>query len=175
MIDEQVLLKAGCSPEVIAHCRTVSRTALSLAERISIPVDRELVRQGGLIHDIGRSRTHGIAHAIAGVEIAREFGLPQAVIDIIECHIGAGIPADEARMLGLPEKDYLPETPEQKIVSYADNLVSGIHEMTFSEALERFLKILGHGHPGVKRFRKQHEEIQIWMGLDGTSEQGGAR
>lgn len=141
----------------------VSETAVSIAERVSIPIDRELVRQGGLVHDIGRSRTHGIKHALTGVEIAREFGFSPELVAIIERHIGAGIPAVEAKRLGLPEKDYLPVTPEQKIVSYADNLVSGVYRMSFSDALERFLTILGPDHPGVKRFLRQHEEIQEWM------------
>ena len=163
MRDVEVLIKAGCSPDVVAHCGTVSRTALSLAERLSVPIDRELVRLGGLFHDIGRSKTHGIEHALAGAEIAMHLGFPAALIKIIERHIGAGITAPEAERLGLPKKDYLPLTPEEKIVSYADNLVSGTREMPFYEALDRFREILGPDHEGVELFRKQHQEIQGWM------------
>jgi uncharacterized protein len=65
-----VLEKAGCPADVVAHCQKVSNMAASIAERVKEPVDRELVRLGGLLHDIGRSRTHGIKHAVAGVEIA---------------------------------------------------------------------------------------------------------
>jgi uncharacterized protein len=163
MRDVEVLIKAGCSPDVIAHCTTVSRTASSLAGRLTVPVDRELVRLGGLYHDIGRSRTHGIEHALAGVEIARRLGFSTALVNIIERHIGAGITASEATRLGLPKKDYLPLTPEEKIVSYADNLISGTREMPFYEALDRFKEILGPDHEGVELFRKQHQEIQEWM------------
>ncbi len=158
-----VLLRAGCSPDVIAHCITVSKKALSIARLVKIEVDRELVGRGGLFHDIGRSRTHGIEHALAGVEIARALGFPQPLIDIIERHIGAGITAAEAERLGLPKKDYLPQTAEEKIVSYADNMISGVREMPFYEALDRFKEILGPDHEGVELFRKQHQEIQEWM------------
>ncbi len=163
MRDVDILVKAGCSTDVVAHCIAVSMAALSIAERAKVNLDRELVRQGGLFHDIGRSRTHGIGHAVAGVEIARSFGFSKALTTIIERHIGAGITASEAVRLGLPNRDYLPLTPEEKIVSYADNLISGVSEISFPEALDRFKKILGPDHEGVELFMKQHQEIQGWM------------
>ncbi len=134
-----------------------------MADSVLVPLDRELVQQGGLFHDIGRSRTHGIEHALAGVEIAKRLGFSTGLINIIERHIGAGITAQEAERLGLPKKDYLPLTPEEKIVSYADNLISGTREMPFYEAFDRFKEILGPGHEGVELFLKQHHEIQGWM------------
>src|SRR3972149_889112 len=112
MFDKEILVNAGCSPEVIAHSLAVAMVALSIAERVSISVDREMVRQGGLFHDIGRARTHGIEHAIVGAEIAKKLGFSSRLINIIERHIGAGIQASEAERLGLPGKDYLPLTPE---------------------------------------------------------------
>ncbi len=158
-----VLLRAGCSPDVVAHCVMVSKKALSIAGLVKIEVDRDLVGQGGLFHDIGRSKTHGIGHALAGVEIAKAFGFSPSLINIIERHIGAGITAKEAERLGLPKKDYLPLTAEEKIVSYADNMISGTREMPFYEALDRFKEILGADHEGVELFRKQHQEMQGWM------------
>lgn len=163
MLDEEVLVKAGCSPDVVAHCSVVSRKALGIAERLGIPLDMELVRRGGLLHDIGRSRTHGILHAIAGVEIAGELGLSGKLAKIIERHIGAGITAAEAARLGLPKKDYIPITPEEKIVSYADNLTLGTADLDFIQALDRFKSILGADHEGVEMFVRQHREIQGWM------------
>lgn len=164
MWDEQVLLQAGCSPGVIAHCKAVSQSAVSVAQQVKrISVDRELVRLGGLLHDIGRSRSHDIHHALVGVTIGRELGFSEPLLAVIERHIGAGITAAEAERLGLPKKDYLPLTPEEKIVSYADNLTKGASAMPFEEAMERFRQILGPGHEGIELLRRQHEEIQGWM------------
>ena len=164
MLDEKILIEAGCSPGVIAHCKAVSRTAVTLAGQMKrVEVDGELVRLGGLLHDIGRSRSHDIHHALAGVTIGRELGFSEPLLAIIERHIGAGITAAEAERLGLPMKDYLPLTPEEKIVSYADNLTKGVSAMPFEEALERFRMILGPGHEGVGLLVRQHEEIQGWM------------
>ena len=164
MLDEQILIRAGCPAGVVAHCIAVSCTAVAIAERITlVPVDLELVRTGALLHDLGRARTHGLDHAIVGVELGREIGLPEPVLTIIERHIGAGITANEAGRLGLPVKDYLPQTPEEKIVSYADNLTKGDRPMSFEAALGRFQDILGPGHEGIGLFEQQHREIQAWM------------
>jgi len=163
MQEVDVLINAGCAKDVVAHCIAVSAIAAFLAEQVNVPLDRELVRQGGLFHDIGRARTHGIGHAIAGAEIARELGFSTQLVLIIERHIGAGITATEAARLGLLRKDYLPLANEEKIVSYADNLTNGVREMPFYEALERFKNILGPDHEGVELFIKQHQEIQGWM------------
>ena len=158
-----VLITVGCPPDVVAHCKAVSTMALSIASRVKIATNHGLVRKGGLFHDIGRSKTHGIDHAVAGVAIGRNLGFSDELINIIERHIGAGISAKEAVRLGLPEKDYMPLTVEEKIVSYADNLVSGTREMQFYEALDRFKEILGPDHEGVGLFMIQHHEMQMWM------------
>jgi uncharacterized protein len=164
MQEAKILIEAGCSPGVVAHCVAVSRTAVALAEQVKrVSVDRELVRLGGLFHDIGRSRSHDIHHALEGVKIGRELGFPERLLSVIERHIGAGITAAEAERLGLPKRDYLPLTPEEKIVSYADNLTKGSTAMPFEEAMARFRKILGPGHEGIELLLCQHKELQGWM------------
>src|SRR5512146_2866752 len=112
--DVAVLVAAGCADNVVAHCIAVSRKALSIAGRMQVAVDQDLVRRGGLFHDIGRSKTHDIQHALAGVEIGRNLRFSEALLNIIERHIGAGLTAAEAEKLGLPKKDYLPLTWEEK-------------------------------------------------------------
>ncbi|NOX20165.1 MAG: TIGR00295 family protein [Nitrospirae bacterium] len=157
-----ILKKAGCEEDVIKHILAVKDVAMRIASEVKIPVDKELILTGAMLHDIGRSRTHSIKHALEGVEIARGLGFDERVLRIIERHIGAGITKDEARALGLPPKDYLPETPEEKIVAYADNLLNGHKEVSFEESLERFKKVLGADHPAVKRYKDLHNEIQSW-------------
>ncbi len=129
-----LLKKSGCTDAVIEHCMAVAAYAREIALDIrncalkkgrQVEIDIELVYTGGLLHDIGRSRTHGISHAVEGARIALENGLDEKLVKIIERHIGAGITWKEADDLGLPVKDYLPLTLEEKIVAHADNLVSG--------------------------------------------------
>ncbi|NLA38083.1 MAG: HDIG domain-containing protein [Methanomicrobiales archaeon] len=128
-----LLERAGCSGSVIAHCRVVRDLALNYA---SDPiVDRDLVEAGALLHDIGRGVTHDLRHAEVGGEICRSFGLDDAVVAIVERHIGAGLTADECSLLGLAPRDCMPRTIEEKIVAHADNLVKGTRVITLEERL----------------------------------------
>lgn len=138
----ELLTKTGCSSRVIEHCRAVAAYAREIAEDIRgcalkrgehVDIDIEIVYLGGLLHDIGRSRTHGISHAVEGASIAIENGLDEKLVNIIERHIGAGIPMEEAADLGLPVKDYMPLTLDEKIVAHADNLVSGARVVCLDE------------------------------------------
>jgi uncharacterized protein len=99
---------------------------------------------------------------VEGVRIAERLGLPRPIIDIIQRHIGAGLTGEDARQLGLPPGDYIPLTAEEKLISYADNLISGTRTDSYEQAVEKFKRILGEGHSGVQRFIKMHEEITSW-------------
>ncbi len=162
----EVLRANGCSDGLIRHCQAVSKNALEIASQVDISLDLQLIEIGALLHDLGRSKTHGIEHALVGGEIAKKAGLPEEVIHIIERHIGAGLKSDEASDLGLPTMDFLPVSPEEKIVSYADNLTKGLKMGSFDEALSRLKKILGDGHPAIPRFISQHDEIMKWIGKE---------
>ena len=157
----EILKKVGCSPEVIRHCKAVSNLAVKIARRCKrngVDVDLDLVRIGALLHDIGRSRTHSVHHPIVGVEIAESLNLPEEIIKIIKRHLGGGLTSKEASELGWPSENYLPETIEEKIITYADKLVEGDKEISFEKALERFEKELGS--IVKERLIKLHLEIQ---------------
>jgi uncharacterized protein len=121
---EELLVRAGCGQRIVAHARAVTSLALSYCE--SSVVDRELVRAGAMLHDIGRGSTHGPAHAQQGAALARTLGLDPSLVSIIERHLGAGLTADECSLLGLAPRDCMPATAAEKIVANADNLVHGI-------------------------------------------------
>jgi len=139
-----LLIRSGCSADVIEHCRAVADYAKKIAVNIRenathngqpVHIDIDAVFVGALLHDIGRSKTQGIGHAVAGAKIALENGLDGKLVHIIERHIGAGIPKEEAKDLGLPEKDYVPVTIEEKIVAHADNLIFGKEIGTMDELI----------------------------------------
>jgi uncharacterized protein len=166
-----LLIKAGCSSSVIDHCKTVAGYAKEIAVKINenavkkgIPADIDInaVFIGGMLHDIGRSKTHGIRHAIEGATIAIENGLDEKLVRIIERHIGAGIPMDEASGLELPEKDYIPMTIEEKIVAHADNLVSGDKIGTFEELIIN-LKRKNFDEKVIRRFINLNDEITAML------------
>ncbi len=159
----ELLKDVGCPSNVIEHCLAVKEKAIKISSALKIYVETEHIRQGALYHDIGRGKTQGITHAVAGAKVAKALGLGTPVINIIERHIGSGITKSEAKRLGLPVKDYLPITPEEKIVSYVDNLTNETGHLTFNDALIRLQEIVGRDHPSIYRFLKMHEEIMSWI------------
>ncbi len=97
--------------------------------------DGQLVEWGAILHDIGRARTHGLDHGQVGAKMCREMGIPEDIARIVECHIGAGLTAEECREEGLQEIDCIPSTLEEKIVAHADNLIRGTDEISLEERL----------------------------------------
>ena len=162
----QLLHESQCSAKVIKHCKAVAKIALETAEackKRGLSVDSELVEIGALLHDVGRSKTHTVHHAIIGVEIAQAAGLPKSVISIIKRHVGGGITADEARELGWPSNEgYVPLTLEEKIVSYADKLVEGSKKVSVDKAIKHLSRDLKP--EAAIRVRKLHDEIAELVG-----------
>lgn len=116
-----------------------------------------------MLHDIGRSKSHDVDHAVRGAEIARELGLPERLVLVIERHIGAGIPEKEAKELGLPERSYIPESLEEKIVAYADKLIAGRQEVDIMVTIMDFEDKLGEGHPALQRLRDLDVEMKTLL------------
>lgn len=133
-----ILTRAGCSKDVVRHCTVVAERALKIGKCMS--ANLKLIEAGALLHDIGRSKTHGIRHAVEGARIAIELNLSPELVRIIECHMGGGITKDESAKLGLPPKDYIPETLEEKIVCIADKLVDDFKKGKISDEVEKLRK-----------------------------------
>ncbi len=158
------------------HCKRVAEIASRIAAKISAnghEVDREAVLLGALLHDIGRAVTHDpFEHFLKSAEILRKEGFPEKIVRIAERHFSAGLSSEEAAKLGLPAKDYLPKTLEEKIVSFADNLTFGSREWGFEDFIRRLDEIDAE-NPELRwlteatrrRVRKIKEEIEKLSGL----------
>jgi uncharacterized protein (TIGR00295 family) len=158
----EILRSSGCSNQVIAHCMAVEEVAVKIARRTNC--DMDLVSSGALLHDIGRARTHGIKHAVEGGNLVRELGLPESIIRIIERHVGAGISKGEACLLGLPERDYIPNTLEEKIVAHADNLINENMKRPVEEIVKQ-LQSLGYSEAAGK-IEALHRELSEICKID---------
>ena len=169
----KLLSQSGCSSRVIAHCKAVAALAVQIAkacEKKGLNVDIKLVEVGALLHDIGRSKTHGVDHVVRGAEIARSLNLPESVVSIIERHAGGGITLDEAKKLGWPIKSYVPNALEEKIVTYADKLIEGLRRVPVERTVKKLSRELGEKHSSVARVKKLHEEFSSLIGdLDADS------
>lgn len=160
----QLLKAQGADQGVIDHTRKVVEVVKKLAT--GLPVDRKVVIAAAALHDIGRSNTHGVAHGVIGARILAEQGVDQRVVRIVERHVGAGIPKSEGGKLGLPNRDLIPETAEEKLVCYADKLLIGIYLCSESEAFHDFQKKLGKGHPALERMQRLFGEMHSLLHMN---------
>ncbi len=161
------LLETKCSAKVVNHCNAVAKLALETATILKergLKVDSELVEVGALLHDIGRSKTHTVHHAVVGAKIAKAAGLPDSVVSIIKRHVGGGITASEAEKLGWPEDVYVPITLEEKIVSYADKLIEKDKRASIDLVVEQLSG--EQKYEAAERVRKLYEEITCLIGDD---------
>jgi uncharacterized protein len=154
-----ILRAVGCNEAVINHCIAVADLALEIARRHHDGVDEKLVFAGALLHDMGRARSHGVDHGYVGGEMARALKMNEHLVRIIQRHVGAGITAVEAKELGLPSIDLMPETIEEKIVAHADNLIDGSRRTSIEDTIVNLKTKLGESHPSIERMRALHEEV----------------
>lgn len=157
-----ILRANGCPENVIEHCEVVAELAVKIAKRCG--ADPHLVEAGALLHDIGRCKTHSVGHAVEGARIVREMDLSPELVRIVERHIGAGLTKSDARLLGLPEKDYIPVTLEEKVVAQADNLIAASGRVSMEEAIADVARRVSPEAAG--RIRALHEELSRACGVD---------
>lgn len=158
----ELLKEEGASEKIIDHVTSVAELAEKMATRLNANLD--LVQAGAMLHDIGRTVTKGIEHAVKGAEILRGKEILEEVVLIVERHTGAGITRDEAVKLGLPDKDYVPLTLEQKIVAHADNLISRDKVITIGQVTESYRK---KGlEMAARRIEELHAELSSLLGFD---------
>jgi uncharacterized protein len=161
----QILNQHNCPPQVIHHCLAVSALAMEIANKLKAKgctVDLALVEAGALLHDLGRSKTHGVEHGLVGGQIAQSIGLPESVVHIIQRHVGAGITDEEADWLEFPQGNYVPTTLEEKIVCYADKRIDHDKETPIEVEIQK-LQASGYVE-AAERVRNLHVEITHLLG-----------
>lgn len=130
-----------CSEIMRIHCQCVLQKAESLARtsRFADAFDYEFLREAVMLHDYGIIGVHVpdigcfgtepyIMHGILGAQHLRNLNPVRYArhARVCERHIGSGLTAEEIQnaSLPLPARDFLPETLEEKLITYADNFFS---------------------------------------------------
>jgi uncharacterized protein len=130
------------------HSLKVADKAIDIAEKVKLKeIDLNLIEIGALLHDIGRSKTHGFNHALIGAKIIRERGLPK----------------EDAKQVGLPERDFLPSTLEEKIICLADKYIAGTKEVSIEQRFQKWFSKYGKTQILIKakeRIEKIQQEIK---------------
>jgi len=149
-----LLKELGVPYSVRRHSIQVAEIAIDIANKIKrAKVNKKLVEIGALFHDIGRSNTHGFSHAFNGGKILRERGFPEELARICERHILGGLDKEDAKSVGLPEKNFYPVTLEEKIVCLADKLTVRSRQFSVNESISKSI----------------NERFQIWFNKYGKS------
>lgn len=158
MKEIEILKEEGCPPWVIDHCKKVCEKSLEIAKNFP-EADLNLIKTGALLHDLGRSQTHGIDHGVIGAKLALKHGYSEKVAKIIERHIGAGISKEEAIKLGLPPRSYEPKTIEEKIVAHSDNLLNGSDFVDMNFTIKKWKKKMDHPEESIQKIKALNYEL----------------
>ena len=132
---------------LLKHSLQVRDKALELAEKTSLVLDRSVLAAGAMLHDIGIRKCHApgifctgekhyLCHGIEGAAMLREYGAARGIdlemfALICERHTGSGLTASDiaAQELPLPRRDFLPLSPEEKLICLADKFFSKSGDM----------------------------------------------
>lgn len=159
------ILKQQCPPQVVQHCIAVTALALEIADKLQakgIKINLPLVEAGGLLHDLGRAKSHEVNHGLIGAQMGKDLGFPQPLLDVIKRHVGAGITNEEAQWLRWPPDNYMPTTIEEKVVCYADKRVDHDRVVPIEEEIR---KLQRRGYlAAAERVRRLHTEITQLLG-----------
>src|SRR5574344_1926023 len=149
---------------LLFHSRQVcERTMLIIQQHPELTLDRALLYDGALLHDIGIYLTHApsifcygkadyLLHGHLGAESLLREGYP-ALARICERHTGTGLTKEAilSRHLDIPAADYLPETLEEKAVCYADKFYSKSKPERIRNVDEAYHSLLPFGAEGAER------------------------
>lgn len=119
----QLKYRTSYGQNVLAHVVETAHIAGMLAAELK--ADVMVAKAGALLHDIGKAVTHevGGAHALIGADIARKYGVPQAVANIVASHHGE----EESSSL-------------EAVLVIAADAISGARPGARRESLEQYLK-----------------------------------
>lgn len=149
---------------VLKHAEAVKSAAIEIAQNVS-GIDMDFIKSASILHDIGRFKhppgKDTIKHGIAGAQILRSHGLEKHA-RVAERHLGTGITIEDIKNqnLKLPPGNYTPQSKEEKIITFADNLIFGSRKGTLEEVKERFRKEIGEFM--VDRLDSLAKEIESW-------------
>lgn len=156
---------------LVRHSEQVRDRALQIVDAHpewieSGEVDRNFVAEAAMLHDIGIIYVNApkifcngehkyIEHGFLGAELLRNEGLPKHAL-VAERHTGSGITLEQVlrEELPVPERDYCPQSLEEKIICYADKFYSKSHigeEVAMSKIRENIWR---YGHDAILRWEE---------------------
>ena len=153
----------------ILHAKKVTEYALALSHKHpELLLDNQFIEEAAMLHDIGIFLTDAprihcmgeasyLCHGYLGAELLRADGYPRHA-RVCERHTGTGLTKEQIIANGweLPHCDFLPETPEEKLICYADKFYSKTKYLetarTPEQVIESMLKISPQAAEKIKEW-----------------------
>ena len=131
--------ECGEETRLPAHSAEVARVARVLAEAWG-GIDNDYVESAALLHDIGRTRTHGEGHPLDGFRLLVDLGHPGHAPCCIT-HYTKGAPPEElglepgkaAAFWKVCDQSWFPV--EERLIALADSLVAGSRRVSIEQRL----------------------------------------
>jgi len=147
------------------HCHAVSlvaeRTGRLLAEHCD--VDRDFLRVAGLIHDIGRYRTHDpVRHGVEGYRLLTSLGHHREAF-ICASHVQCGLSAREAARAGLPDRDFMPRSLEERLIPVLDSIVEIDRPTTVEKRFASLSRRYRENLPFLQSVERSHRRVRAVM------------
>ncbi|MEJ2040149.1 MAG: HDIG domain-containing protein [Desulfosarcinaceae bacterium] len=165
-----LLAEYGRGESWTRHCYAVANAAEKVGhvlEKIQ-EIDCSFLWSSALLHDIGRYMTHDpLLHGVEGYKLLAMLGHEREAY-VSASHILFGLPAPEALEIGLPNRDFVPRTIEEKLVPLVDYLIEYDRPTTLNDRFRSlrkrnvgnssFLTRLERAYGTAKRVMMQIEE-----------------
>jgi len=166
----EILTASAQGAQWAKHCFAVADAAAAVGARLTPQraVDASFLWSAALLHDIGRHVTHDpVLHGVEGYKFLSDLGHHDEA-HVCASHILFGLKASEAVRVGLPRRDFVPDTIEAQLVTLADFLIEFNQPTTLERrfALLRkrnganpfFLERLGRAHAAARSCKAQIEK-----------------
>ena len=102
-----------------------------------------------------------VLHGYLGAELLRSHGMNR-LARVCERHTGTGLTPEQiaAQQLPLPPGSYVPETPEEQLLCYADKFYSKSHPERERTVAQTAVSLEKFGHDGVAKFLAWAERFE---------------
>lgn len=181
---------------VWTHCNIVAEICLNLIQKNNLSnaeYHPGVVVQAALLHDIGVYVCDGyewltnqpsfnkpyVQHTLAGAWILKKEGFSADVIQAAHVHAGVGLTNNDIQKFGLhlPEGEYTPTTPVQRLVTYSAKFHSKAPKFKNEEEIKESLSRYGEEkieifnqfkaeydlpdlEPIIKKYEAWHQEFE---------------
>jgi len=150
---------------LVNHSRSVAQKALEIAEmHPEMNLDKNFIYEAAILHDLGVFATAApeihcfgkhpyICHGSIGSEILIHKGYVKHAL-VCERHTGTGLSLDEIikNALPIPARNMIPETPEEKLICFADKFYSKT-KLGKEKSIDKIrMSLAKHGNESVRRF-----------------------